>query len=204
MTRRQRPSWSKMGGLAAAEHEDVADLRNSTEGWVAALQLACAVTARTRRSSRADRSHVRSPSRARGIPRRERARQPRTRRCSIFCSPPRSPNGSAATLRPRWRTGPRGQALLEEVEKRGPVPAQGRRQRGLVPVPPPVRRVPAAPPRTRSARAGRRTPPHGIEVVRRARACSAKPSTTRSMAGDQVRAVELVERDGTRLIEQLK
>jgi ATP/maltotriose-dependent transcriptional regulator MalT len=63
----------------------------------------------------------------------------------------------------------RGQAMLEDVAQRGPVPAADRQRSELVSLPPDVRRVPAPPTRARRSRTGRTAAPRCVGVVRRTR-----------------------------------
>ena len=127
-----------------------------------------ALAARLRRPDPADPRLLRTAPLRRRVPRGERARRP-------AAGDPGVPAGHVG-VRPALRR-PGGQARRSRRrpgDARGartsrPLPAAARRRARVVPLPPPLRRVPAPPSGARPPRAGAAAAPAGVELVLRAR-----------------------------------
>ena len=102
----------------------------------------------------------------RGLPGRRGARR-QPRRCATSCSRPPSSTGSSGPLCDAVTGEPGGQADARAARPRQPVPRPARRPAPLVPLPPPVRRRPAAPISTRAPRRGPEPAPARQRLVRR-------------------------------------
>ena len=86
-----------------------------------------------------------------------------------------------------------GQEMLERLERENLLRRRSRRRAGLVPLPSPLRRLPAWPPRAREARAHGRIAPQGLRLERAERVVADAIEHALS-AGDHERAARLMER----------
>ena len=113
----------------------------------------CRCRCGTAPTRRADQRLLRTSPLGRRVPRRERPGRAARPRSSTSCWPPRSATDSAATSPAHSPAGPTGRRCSRS-SRPGPVPASARRRAGVVPLPPPVRRLPPPSTRARPSRTG--------------------------------------------------
>ena len=106
-----------LGGLDL-DRTEVDDLTESTDGWVAALQLASLSLRGADDPARLIDNAQRAAPCDQRVSRRERPRHAGAGRCWSSCSPPRSPNGSAAGWPPRSPACPTGRRCSSRSRSR--------------------------------------------------------------------------------------